>query len=478
MAAGGITVPSYTTSTSADHLHILENSGAKSAIVSGTKLARNLLPAAHRADSVEFVVCMEPPRMTQSLNARVLDWGEAISAQTADLADMREIATTIDREDIACLIYTSGTGGAPKGVMLHHGGILHNVEAARDVLKEIGLKGHVFLSFLPLSHAYEHTAGQALPIAFAGEIYYAEGIDKLAANMAEARPTIMVVVPRLFEMLRNRVLKQVEKSSRLRRILFERALTLGIRKFHARGRLSGWARVEDRLLDRLVRAKIRRRFGGRLRALVSGGAPLNPQVGEFFVGLGLPLLQGYGQTESSPIVSVNRPSAPKAHTVGPPLPGVELKIAEDGEDERGSASTIVGGWLHTGDVGCIDEDGHLQITDRKKDIIVSDKGENLSPQRVEGMLALEPEIAQAMVFGDDKPYLVGLLVPDTAWLADWAAAKGRPAELAELCEDAELLRALDPAVARVNAQLSPIERVRRFAAFVSRPSRSRSRMPR
>ena len=475
MAAGGITVPSYTTSTSADHLHILENSGAKAAIVSTAKLARNFLPAAHRADNVEFVISMEPQRLTQSLNARLLDWSELLASQSADLAEMRDIATTIGREDTACLIYTSGTGGAPKGVMLHHGGILHNVEAAREVLREIGLKGHVFLSFLPLSHAYEHTAGQALPIAFAGEIYYAEGLDKLAANMAEARPTIMVVVPRLFEMLRNRVLKQVEKNNRLSRFLFDRALALGIRKHRAGGRLDGWAAIEDRLLDRLVRAKIRRRFGGRLRALVSGGAPLNPQVGEFFVGLGLPLLQGYGQTESSPIISVNRPSATKVHTVGPPLPGVEIKIAEDGEilvrgelvmkgywqDARDTHRTIVDGWLHTGDVGRIDEDGHLLITDRKKDIIVTGKGETLSPQRVEGMLALEPEIAQAMAFGDDRPYLVGLLVPDAAWLAEWAAANTKPADLAALHEDTDLLRALDAAVARVNAQLSAIERVRR-----------------
>jgi len=476
MAAGGVTVPSYTTSTTADHLHILENSHAKGAIVSTDSLSRRFLPAAHQADSVEFVICMEPPRLTQSLNARIVDWQAAIDEQAADLADMRETATTIDREDVACLIYTSGTGGAPKGVKIHHGGMLHNVEAARDVLAEIGLKGHVFLSFLPLSHAYEHTAGQALPIAFAAQIYYAEGLDKLAANMAEARPTIMVVVPRLFEMLRARVLKQVEKGSRLRRALFHRALELGIRRFRGDSRLSWPERVQDRLLDKLVRKKIRKRFGGRLRALVSGGAPLNRQVGEFFVGLGLPLLQGYGQTESSPIVSVNRPSAPKIHTVGPPLPGVEVAIAEDGEilvkgelvmkgywnDARATAETVEDGWLHTGDVGHIDADGQLMITDRKKDIIVSDKGDNVSPQRVEGMLALEPEIAQAMVYGDDKPYLVGLIVPEMAWLEGWANANGKPADLAALTEDKALAAELDAAVARVNKRLSGLERVRRF----------------
>jgi len=476
MAAGAITVPSYTSSTTNDHLHILENSQAKAVIVSTESLSRRVLPAAHQADAVEVVICMEPPRLTQSLNARVVDWQAAIEAETVDLADMRETATTIAREDIACLIYTSGTGGAPKGVMIHHGGILQNIEGAREVLREIGLKGHVFLSFLPLSHAYEHTAGQALPIAFGAQIYYAESLDKLARNMAEARPTIMVVVPRLFEMLRMRVLNQLEKSSRLRRALFHRALDLGIRRFYDAGRLSWPERVQDRLLDTLVRKKIRRRFGGRLRALVSGGAPLNKQVGEFFVGLGLPLLQGYGQTESSPIVSVNRPSAPKVHTVGPPLPGVEVAVAEDGEilvkgelvmkgywnDARATAETVANSWLHTGDVGRIDDDGHLMITDRKKDLIVSDKGDNISPQRVEGMLALEPEIGQAMVYGDDKPYLVGLLVPDTTWLAEWASARDKPSDLAALSEDSALTEALDAAVARVNKRLSGLERVRRF----------------
>ena len=476
MAAGGVTVPAYTTNTTGDHQHILENSEARGAILSTARLAQQFLPAAHQSDALDFVIAMEPPKVSQSINARILDWDTVIGAQTVDPEDMRETAGTIGREDTACLIYTSGTGGAPKGVRIHHGGILHNCAGACEVLREIGLRNNVFLSFLPLSHAYEHSAGQALPIAIGAQIYYAEGIDKLAVNMEEARPTIMVVVPRLFEMLRNRVLRQIEKGGPARRKLFEQALALGIRKFRNGGHLPLHLALQDRLLDRLVRAKIRRKFGGRIKALVSGGAPLNPEVGEFFIGLGLPLLQGYGQTESSPIVSVNRPSAPKMHTVGPPMQGVDVSIAEDGEilvrgelvmqgywrDKSSTADTIREGWLHTGDVGHIDENGHLVITDRKKDIIVSDKGENISPQRVEGMLSLEPEIAQVMVYGDRKPYLVGLLVPDTEWLAQWAKETGKPADLAAVHDDPALRGALDEAVARVNRRLSGIERVRRF----------------
>lgn len=476
MAAGAITVPAYTTNTTRDHLHILENSGARAAIVSTAKLARVLLPAAHQADSLATVITIEKPRISQSINAGIHLWEDLLASHGDDLAPVRAMAEGLGRADIACLIYTSGTGGAPKGVMISHGAILSNCAGGMDVLAGLGLEGNRFLSFLPLSHAYEHTAGQALPVAIGAEIFYAEGIDRLAQNMAETRPTIMVVVPRLFEMLRNRVLRQVEKEGGIRRKLFERALDLGIRRSRDPASLGPVDRIADRLLEALVRKKVRRRFGGRVKALVSGGAPLNPDVGAFFVGLGLPLLQGYGQTESGPIVSVNRPAQAKVHTVGPPLRGVEVRINDDGEilvrgelvmtgywgDARTTAETIRKGWLHTGDIGQIDADGHLEITDRKKDIIVSDKGENVSPQRIEGMMTLEPEIAQMMVHGDRRPYLVGLVVPDAEWLAGWAAAQDKAADLAGLAGDRELHAALDAAVARVNRRLAAPERVRRF----------------
>ncbi len=479
MAAGGITVPAYTTNTVRDHLHIVDNSGAKGAIVSTRKLARNFLPAAHQSDAMDFVITMEDPAVRQSINSRLVGWEEALAKESAGLEEVEDRAETLSREDTACLIYTSGTGGAPKGVRLSHGAILSNCEGAHDVLSEIGLKGHRFLSFLPLSHAYEHTAGQMLPVSLGAEIWYAEGIDRLAANMAEARPTIMVVVPRLFEMLRQRVSRQIARSGGRRAALFDEAVRLGARRFHDPASLGYGERVKDLLLDILVRAKVRKRFGGRIKALVSGGAPLNPEVGEFFVGLGLPLLQGYGQTESAPIISVNRPSHPKIHTVGPPMKGVEVRIAEDGEilvrgelvmqgywhDEAATERVLEGGWLHTGDIGEIDEDGHLVITDRKKDIIVLDKGENISPQRVEGMLALEPEIAQAMVHGDSRPYLVGLIVPDLEWAVEWARAHGKPRTLEALVQDADFRTALDEAVARVNRRLSNLEKVRRFAVL-------------
>jgi long-chain acyl-CoA synthetase len=480
MAAGAITVPTYTTNTERDHAHILRDSGARAAIVSTARLARELLPAVTDLGTLDFVIAMEEPRRSQSVDIHL--WGDVLAGSAGTVREAREAMRHIGRDDIACLIYTSGTGGAPKGVMISHGAILHNCAGAREVIEELGLdealdRTEVFLSFLPLSHAYEHSGGQFFPLSIGAQIYYAEGIDRLAANMVEARPTIMTVVPRLFEMLRARVTRAIEEQGGARAALFRRALELGERRFRNPRSLSLRERAENWALDRLVRRKVQQRFGGRIKALVSGGAPLNPDVGMFFHALGLRLLQGYGQTESGPVVSVNRVGLVKIHTVGPPLKATEVRIAEDGEilirgelvmkgywrDEAATARAIVDGWLHTGDIGLIDEDGHLQITDRKKDILINDKGDNVAPARVEGLLTLEPEIAQAMLYGDRRPHMVALLVPDAEWAAKWAAEQGKPADPAALAGDAAFHAALDKAVSRVNQRLSTIEKVRRFA---------------
>ena len=476
MAAGGITVPTYITNTTRDHLHILQNSGAKGAIVSTRRLARNFLPAALQSDPLQFVIAIEAPRLAQNLNVDIALWDQVIMASHGRLEAVRAAASEVTREDTACIIYTSGTGGAPKGVTIHHGAILHNCAGATEVVKELGIDDEVFLCFLPLSHAYEHSGGQFLPLSLGAQIYYAEGLAQLAANMEEVRPTIMTVVPRLFELLRTRVLRGIKEDGGLREKLFNRALSLGVKRLRDPGSLGALEKLEDKALDALVRRKVQKRFGGRIKALVSGGAPLNPEVGEFFLALGLRLLQGYGQTESGPVVSVNRPSQIKVHTVGPPLEDTEVKIAEDGEilirgelvmqgywrDDEATAQVLRDGWLYTGDIGVIDEDGHLQITDRKKDIIVNDKGDNVSPQRIEGILTLEPEIAQAMIFGDQRPHLVGLIVPDAEWLSGWAEGLGKPANLEALMGDQALHDCLDEAVSRVNKRLSNLEKIRRF----------------
>ena len=358
----------------------------------------------------------------------------------------------------------------------HHGAILCNVEGCVEVIAEdFGWEEEVFLSFLPLSHAYEHTGGQHFPIGLGAEIYYAEGIDKLAANIEEVRPTIMVVVPRLFEVLRARILKQMEKQGKLVQHLLHRALSLGTKDLA--GGIPIWDRPMDLILNRTLRPKIQQRFGGRLKAMVSGGAPLNPDIGVFFHAVGLTMLQGYGQTEAAPVISCNRPKVGlKMDTVGPPLKNVEVKIADDGEilvrgelvmhgywrNEAETARAIQNGWLHTGDIGEIDAKGRIKITDRKKDIIVNDKGENVSPQKVEGMLTLQPEIFQAMVSGDKRPHLVGLIVPDPEWAVEWAQANGEPYDLKALCDLPAFRAAVMAAVDRVNAQVATTEKVRKI----------------
>ena len=462
MSIGAITVPAYTTNTTGDHLHILQDSGAKGAIVSNRRLAGKLLPAATKAPELEFVIAMDPPERSQDLNIDVFHLDDVIERGREGHRNIVELASEGKPDDTACIIYTSGTGGRPKGVMLSHRNILSNCEGARDRLEELGLDNEVFLSFLPLSHSYEHMAGQFFPMTIGAEIYYAEGADTLGLNMAEARPTLMTAVPRLYETLHQRITMGVRKAGGMKEKMFNKAVALGALRYRDPGALGLGDRLTDAVLDKLVRSKVRARFGGRLKALVSGGAPLNPDIGLFFTALGLLILQGYGQTETSPSVSVNRPSDMKLHTVGPPLKGVEVKIADDGEilvrgdlvmqgywrNEEATRETIRDGWVHTGDIGIIDEDGHLRITARKKDIIVNSGGDNLSPQRIEGILTIEPEIAQAMVHGDKHPHLVALLVPDADWLA------GLGGETAE--------KVLGPVLERVNASLSSIEKVRRF----------------
>jgi long-chain acyl-CoA synthetase len=484
MAAGCITVPTYTTNTERDHQHILDNSGAKAVIVSTAKLARTLMPAVMRSDA-HIVISMENLRVGQQGDVAVYDWEPLVTGGEAYVEETRARGAAMAREDTACLIYTSGTGGAPRGVMQHHGAILHNAAGAAEVLvNDFGIGDEeVFLSFLPLSHAYEHSGGQFLPIMVGAQIYYSEGLEKLVSNIEETRPTIMVVVPRLFEVIRARMIKSVEKQGKLANWMLNQALRVGEKDYERRMGLLD--RPVDLILDKLFRPKIGKRFGGRMKALVSGGAPLNPEIGVFFHSIGLTLLQGYGQTEAGPVISCNRPSAGiKMDTVGPPLMNTEVRIADDGEilvrgelvmkgywrnkaeTERvlvpNPAEPEQGAWLHTGDIGHIDGQGRIVITDRKKDLIVNDKGDNVSPQRVEGMLTLQPEILQAMVYGDKRPHLVAILVPDPEWMAEWAEAEGLPKDLARLREHEKFRAALRAAIDRVNGQLSVIEKVRKF----------------
>ena len=460
MAVGAVTVPTYTTNLPSDHAHILRDSGARAAICSTPALARRVAEGAARAGGLDLLVCMEGELPAGALppGARAVAWAELEAAQ-GDLPLLMAEAEQIPPGRLACLIYTSGTGGNPKGVMLPHRAMLANRSGlARALLEKLDLDGTTYLSFLPLSHSYEHTVGCFLLPSLGMEVVYSRGAERLAQEFQQVGPAIVTAVPRLFEVLRSRMLAQLEKESSLRRGLFEKALALGLRKMDGPP-LGLLERGMDLVLDRLVRKKVRARFGGKLVALVSGGARLDPDLSGFFLALGLPLIQGYGQSEAGPVISVNLPWNNRRTTVGEPLPGVEARIAADGEllvrgdlvmdgywnnpDATEAALRTPDGdppgapaWLHTGDVATL-KDGRITITDRKKDFIKTLGGDMVSPAKLEGLLMAEPEIAQAVVAGEGQPGIAALLVP----------ADGMEAKVAE-------------AVGRVNAKLSSIERIR------------------
>jgi long-chain acyl-CoA synthetase len=473
MAAGAITVPAYVTHTVEDHRHVFANSGARAVFVSKPALSARVLAAANQVDAVHTVIAIEPAA-GQASTVDLLSWDELLARGSELPDDTGEIVAAIEPDDTACLIYTSGTGGIPKGVMTTHRNVIANCRGAYRVLEQLGLGNEVFLSFLPLSHSYEHTAGEMFPISIGAQIYFAEGAETLAANMLEARPTIMTAVPRLYETLHQRIRLGVDRKGGISKKMFEQAVAIGRKRLLA-DRPSLGERLSDPLLDRVVRAKVRERFGGRLKATVSGGAPLNPEIGRFFLALGVTLLQGYGQTEAGPVITCNLPARVKIDTVGPPLDGVRLRIAEDGEilvagdnvmkgywnDPEATAHALKDGWLHTGDVGMIDDDGYLRITDRKRDFIKNSGGEMISPARIEGYLTLEPEISQVMVFGDRRPYLVAVVVPEPEFVAAYADGEASP-DLQALTADPGFTKAIGAAVNRVNLTLTPSERVRRF----------------
>ena len=443
MAIRAVPVPAYTTNTPADHAHLLRDSGARMAVVSTMALLSRVEAGAALIGGLERMLCMERGHNQPFA---------ALEADPASPDDIAAEAETIAPGALACLIYTSGTSGLPRGVMLPHRAILSNVAGAIDLVRPLRLRDEVYLSFLPLSHSFEHTVGLFFLPGLGTEVAYSRGVEHLASDMAEVRPTIMLVVPRLLEVIRSRILLQVGRQKPWQQRLFHWAIAAGLR------RLDGTRTVADRMAEpvlRQVRRRVLARFGGRWRAAMSGGARLDPEVGRFFQALGIVLMQGYGQTEAGPVISANRPDVPGVDTVGPPLAGVDLRIAGDGEilvrgglvmdgywnQPEATTATIRDGWLHTGDVGVLDARGCLTITDRKRDIIVLSGGENVSPARLEGMLMAEPEIAQAVVHGDGQAGLSALLVP----------ADG---------EDAGTVAA---AVARFNGRVSVTERVRRHA---------------
>ena len=413
-----ICVPNYTTYTSRDFEHILNDSQPVGLIVSNKNLLQTILTASEKVKyNFKFILCFDYFENNSISNLVFLN----------DLTDdnndnNREKIKEIKRTDPACIIYTSGTQGLPKGVILSHGGILSNCEGAYELLKTIKSPDLTFLTWLPLSHSYEH-AVQFVQIILEAKVFYNKSIETLLPTVKIAQPHIMTAVPRFYNNLHAKMKINLKNQSNFKQTLFNKTIQLGTKKFK-NIKLSFSENIINLILDKLVRKKVKNNFGGRLEAFISGGGPLDSQVGEALNALGLKTLQGYGLTETSPVVSCNLLNKVKVDTVGPIFPGVEVKLAEDGEilvkgenlmlgywnNKEATEQTIKDGWLHTGDIGEFDEDNYLKITDRKKDIIVSLGGDNIAPSKIENLLTLSPEIEQACVFGEQKNYIAALLV--------------------------------------------------------------------
>ena len=405
MLAGGITVPAYTTYTEKDYKYLIEDCEPSVIIVSDDKMHDKLKNIIAKKAFIRKVITFEKIQKVDYKN-KYLDFNFIINSDLSEEDKIKNL--NLKRNSPACIIYTSGTGGDPKGVILSHGGILNNLEGACEILKPLIDKRPIFLTWLPLSHSYEHTV-QFAQIAVGAKVFYAEKIEKLLDNISESKPTIMTAVPRFYQNLYNKINMNMKKAKGFKAKLINATIDLGKKKL-LKQKMNFTEKLMNFIVNVLVRKKIKKQFGGNLKAFVSGGGALDKEIGEFLNAIGLPTLQGYGLTETSPVVSCNPIHKIKVETVGPPFKGNEVKIAEDGEilvkgenvmlgywnKKEDTEKVLKNGWLYTGDIGEIDpQDGYLKITDRKKDIIVSAGGDNISPAKLENQLSNSPAIDQA-----------------------------------------------------------------------------------
>ena len=417
MSSKLIAVPNYITYTSRDFEHILNDSKPKGLIVSNRDLLDTVLVASKKINyELDFILCFEEFDNSNIPNLSFLN------KINNDFPTQIIKYQSIQRSDPACIIYTSGTQGLPKGVILSHGGVLSNCEGAYELLQSLKGPDLTFLTWLPLSHSYEHVV-QFVQIMMEAKVFYNKTIETLLPTIKIAKPHIMTAVPRFYNNLFAKMQINLKNQSKFKQNLFNKTIYLGTKNLHGH-KLNAGEKILNVLLEKLVRKKVKNNFGGRLEAFVSGGGPLDSRVGEALNALGLKTLQGYGLTETSPVVSCNPLQKVKVETVGPIFPGVEVKLADDGEilvrgenlmlgywnNTEATNETIKNGWLHTGDIGEFDGDGYLKITDRKKDIIVSLGGDNIAPSKIENLLTLSPEIEQACVFGEQKNYIAALII--------------------------------------------------------------------
>ena len=417
MLSGSITVPAYTTYAERDYEYIINDCTPSVIFVSNTEQFNKLKNVIKSKDFIKKIFSFDK---LENVNENQY---QNINNLFSNLKNQNNIPKTEkNRKDPACIIYTSGTQGNPKGVILSHGGILNNCEGAIKILEPLIKKDQTrFLTWLPLSHSYEHTV-QFVQITVSARVFYAESIDKLIKNMNECSPEIMTAVPRFYQNLYQKINTSFNKATGVKKVLVQKMVKLGVKKIKKKP-LSFIEKIQDVILENIVRKKIKAQFGGSLKTFVSGGGALDKEVGFFLNAIGLPTLQGYGLTETSPVVSCNPINDIRVETVGPPFKGNEVKIAQDGEILVKGENVMIGywnnkeetdkvlkdGWLYTGDIGVF-ENNYLKITDRKKDILITPGGDNISPLKIENDLVNSEIIDQAIVYGDNKPYLVALLV--------------------------------------------------------------------
>ncbi len=474
MLAGGITVPAYTTYTEKDYKYLVEDCEPSVIIVSNDEMHKKLKNIIQEKNFIKKVITFDYLNNIKNPE-KYLKLDSIINEKSNESIKTKN--ENLKRNSPACIIYTSGTSGNPKGVILSHGGILNNLEGAQEILKPLIDKKPVFLTWLPLSHSYEH-AVQFVQIAVGAKVFYAEKIEKLLENISQAKPTIMTAVPRFYQNLYNKININMKKATGLKAKLIKLTINLGKKKLLGK-KMSITEKFLNKLVDVLVRKKVKKQFGGNLKAFVSGGGALDKEIGEFLNSIGLPTLQGYGLTETSPVVSCNPIHKIKVETVGPPFKGNQVKIAHDGEilvkgenvmlgywnKKEDTAKVLKDGWLYTGDIGEIDpKDGYLKITDRKKDIIVSAGGDNISPAKIENQLTNSPAIEQAMVFGEGKNYLVALIVPSKEFINQKEKMKEIIDEINKnltLVEKIKNFSLLDENFSIENSLLTPTMKVKR-----------------
>jgi long-chain acyl-CoA synthetase len=478
---GGIDIPIYPSLTADSIEFILTNSDSRGVIVSNKFQLNKILKIRDKLKNLQFTIVMNESDMLNDVSALytfrdIQEMGEIFKTNHPNYVS--ESRKNINEDDLCTIIYTSGTTGEPKGVMLTHKNILSNVRAALNSFP-IDDKD-TFLSFLPLCHIFERMAGYYTCFTAGSTLCFAESIETVSQNLLEAKPTLMMTVPRLFERMHSRIIKNVSSESSLRQKIFYWAIDIG-RKYVASkkyGKLSPFITTQNKLADRLVFKKIKEKTGGNLRFFISGGAALSKELGEFFEAIGISILEGYGLTESSPVIAANRIDDYKFGTVGKPLPGVEVKIAPDGEilargdnimqgyykNKKETDAAIKDRWLHTGDIGEFDKDGFLNITDRKKHLFKTTAGKYIAPTPIENLFSASEFVDQFVLIGDKRMFLTALIVPDYEAIKEYADSHRIPYNnLDDLVKKKEIYDLFEKELTKFQKKLANYEKVRKFA---------------